>query len=138
MAYFSQAQKAAIAPAIKAICKKYGVSASLSVRDMSEVVLSIKSGVIDFIGVANEVNKQRAGRRGEVFRPINNGHIQVNQFYIREGFPGVAGDFLSEVYAVMNSGNHDRSDSQSDYFDCGFYVSLNIGRWDKPYELKAA
>ncbi len=138
MAYFSQAQKAAIAPAVKAICKKYGVSASLSVRNMSEVVLTVKSGVIDFIGAANEAKKKRAELGTEKYIPIKSGCVRVNRYYIREGFPGVAGDFLTEVCAAMNNGNYDRSDPQSDYADVGYYVSMYIGRWDKPYELKAA
>jgi hypothetical protein len=33
----------------------------------------------------------------------------------------------------MNIGNHDRSDSQTDYFDVGFYTDISIGRWDTPY-----
>jgi hypothetical protein len=35
----------------------------------------------------------------------------------------------------MMVGNHDRSDIQSDYFDVGWYVDINIGRWNKPYAL---
>ena len=37
----------------------------------------------------------------------------------------------------MNDGNHDRSDPQSDYFDVGWYVDVNIGKWNKPYTLVA-
>jgi hypothetical protein len=39
---------------------------------------------------------------------------------------------------AMNDGNHDRSDIQTDYFDVGWYVDVNIGRWNKPYILEAA
>jgi hypothetical protein len=35
----------------------------------------------------------------------------------------------------MNVGNHDRSDIQSDYFDVGWYVDVNVGAWNQPYEL---
>jgi len=35
----------------------------------------------------------------------------------------------------MDIGNHDRSDIQSDYFDVGWYKSVNIGKWNKPYEV---
>jgi hypothetical protein len=31
--------------------------------------------------------------------------------------------------------NHD--DSQSDYFSRSNYVDINIGKWDKPYQLTA-
>jgi hypothetical protein len=36
----------------------------------------------------------------------------------------------------MNGGNHDNSDVQTDYFDVGWYVDVNIGSWDKPYTLE--
>jgi hypothetical protein len=35
----------------------------------------------------------------------------------------------------MNDGNFDKSDIQSDYFHVGWYVSVNIGKWNKPYEV---
>ena len=31
----------------------------------------------------------------------------------------------------MNVGNHDNSDPMTDYFDVGWYISVNLGRWDK-------
>jgi hypothetical protein len=33
-------------------------------------------------------------------------------------------------------GNHDNSDIQSDYFDVGWYVEVNIGKWNKAYDLQ--
>lgn len=127
MAYMSQERKAAIAPVVKAICKKYGIKASMAVRHHSTLVLNIKSGSIDFIGNYNE-------------RTTNpNGHaktyIDVNPYWYNDHFTGVALDFMKEVFAAMNTGNHDRSDIQSDYFDVGWYVDVNVGRWDKPYEF---
>ena len=44
--------------------------------------------------------------------------------------------FLSEVIPAMNEGNHDNSDIMTDYFDVGWYISVNIGRWDKPYIVR--
>ena len=61
MAYMSQEKKAEIAPAIKAICKKYGVKASVAVRHHSTLVLNIKSGKIDFIGNYNKTVDARPG-----------------------------------------------------------------------------
>ena len=49
MAYVSQELKSKLSPQIKAICKKYGVKASLAVRNHSTLVLNVKSGKIDFI-----------------------------------------------------------------------------------------
>ena len=35
----------------------------------------------------------------------------------------------------MMVGNHNNSDISTDYFDVGWYIDINIGKWDKPYEV---
>lgn len=129
MAYMSQERKAQIAPALKAICKKYGVKASVAVRHHSTLVLNIKSGAIDFIGNYNERTTNPTGHAKT--------YIDVNPYWYHNHFSDTAKEFLSEVFSVMNNGNHDNSDIQTDYFDVGWYVDVNVGRWDKPYELVA-
>jgi hypothetical protein len=37
----------------------------------------------------------------------------------------------------MNDGNYDNSDIQSDYFSVGWYIDVNVGKWDKPYTVEA-
>lgn len=125
MAYVSQELKAKLAPKIKAICKKYGVKASLAVRNHSTLVLNIKSGKIDFLG-----NYARDNEYAKKY-----GHIDVNTYWYQDHFDGVAKEFLGEVIPAMNAGNHDRSDIQVDYFDVGWYIDVNVGQWNKPYEL---
>ena len=134
MAYMSQEKKAQIAPVVKEILKKYKVKGSLAVRNHSTLVLNIKQGPIDFIGNFNKTVSDRPGgfRNGS---PAEKS-LQVNPYWYHEHFSGKAKSFLSEVLAVMNSGNHDNSDIQSDYFDVGWYVDVNIGQWDKPYALQ--
>lgn len=122
MAYMNQERKAKLAPAIKAICKKYGVKATLSVDNYSTLNLNITSGSIDFIKSAERAGSNRGYD-----------HLQVNTFWYRDHFDGIAREFLSEVIPAMNVGNHDRSDLMTDYFDVGWYVGVNIGRWNKPY-----
>ena len=109
MAYMSQERKAALAPAIKAVLKKYGVKGSLSVSHHSGLTLTLSEGKIDF--------------------------WQVNTYHIGNHWQGVAQKFLSEVVAAMNVGNHDNSDIMTDYFDVGWYVYVNIGKWNKPYKV---
>ena len=130
MAWMNQEKKAALAPAIKAICKKYGVKASLAVHNHSTLVLNIKSGKIDFIDNYNTT----VGAR---YRQCESAYMQVNPYWYHEHFDGAALAFLSEVIPAMNVGNHDRSDIQSDYFDVGWYIDVNVGRWNKPYLLTA-
>jgi hypothetical protein len=124
MAYMSQERKAQIAPVIKSICKKYGVKASLAVRNHSTLVLNVKEGKIDFI--KDYGDSEDARKFG----------IQVNPYHYQSHFDGKAKKFLSEVIPAMNAGNHDNSDIQTDYFDVGWYIDVNIGRWNKPYILQ--
>jgi hypothetical protein len=108
------------APAIAALCKKYGVKATLAVNNHSTLVLNISKGAIDFRALS-------IGRFSD----------QVNHYYIDKQFTGVAREFLEEAYKAMMVGNHNNSDIQTDYFDVGFYVNINIGKWDRPYEYIA-
>ena len=119
MAYMSQDRKKELTPGIKKVLKKYGVKATLSVRNHSVLVLNISAGKLDFLGEYNE--------------EARDGRIQVNPYWVKEHYSGVSRDFLTEVVAAMNAGNWDRSDVMTDYFDVGWYVDINVGKWNKPY-----
>jgi len=132
MAFVSQELKAKLAPKIKAICKKYKVKASLAVNNHSTLVLNVQSSPIDFITNYNETVSTRPEYNR--FSPAERS-IQVNPYWFQDHFSGKAKAFLSEVLPAMNDGNFDKSDIQSDYFHVGWYVSVNIGKWNKPYEV---
>jgi hypothetical protein len=133
MAHMNQEKKAVIAAKIKPILAKYGVKGSLSVRNHSTIVLTLKSGKIDFIENLNRVCSSSHYQTSNGFRPVTNGYVDVNPYWYQDHFDGVAKKFLTEVLAALNLGNHDRSDVQTDYFDVGWYVDLDVGRWNKPY-----
>jgi hypothetical protein len=139
MAYFNQERKKERAPAIKAILKKYNVKGSLAVRNHSTFVLNIKSGSIDFI--ENFISTDAKLIHGGKMTPDRIAYVRkeqcldVNPYWYKEHFSGTALNFLKEVFTAMNKGNHDNSDIQSDYFDVGWYVDVNIGSWNKPYVL---
>jgi hypothetical protein len=135
MAYMNQELKAERAPAIKAILKKYNVKGSLAVRNHMTLVLNIKSGSIDFIGNSNRVCGADHYQVSRGFKPNTSGYEQVNQYHFQNHYDGKAKNFLNEVLDAMNTGNHDNSDIQTDYFDVGFYININIGAWDKPYTI---
>jgi hypothetical protein len=132
MAFVSQELKSKLAPKIKAICKKYKVKASLAVNNHSTLVLNVQSSPIDFITNYNETVSTRPEYNR--FSPAERA-IQVNPYWYQDHFSGKAKAFLSEVLPAMNDGNFDKSDIQSDYFHVGWYVSVNIGKWNKPYEV---
>lgn len=121
MAYMSQTQKAAMSPAIKAVLKKYSMKGTIAVQHKSTLVVNIKSGKLDIIG-------ETAGCQGRK-------EIQINPYYLKSNHQGETYFFLKELIAAMNNGNYDNSDVQTDYFDTGWYVSVNIGSWDKPYTV---
>lgn len=129
MAYVSKELKAKIAPVVKELCKRYGVKASLAVHHHSSLVLNIKSGKIDFIANYNETCGPQY---------LAKDHIQVNTYWCHDHFTGAARDFLVAAVAALKGPEFfDHSDIQTDYFHCSHYVDINVGRWNKPYELTA-
>ena len=137
MAYMSPEKKAKIAPKIKAILAKYKVKGSLAVRNHMTLCLNLKSGSIDFIANSNKVCSNNHYQVASGFKPSTSGYDQVNPYHFKDHYDGKALAFMQEVFHAMNDGNHDRSDIQSDYFDVGWYVDVNIGKWDKQYILEA-
>jgi hypothetical protein len=135
MAYMNQDRKARLAPAVKSILKRYGVKGTLS-TDLRSISLNIKSGTLDFIGNYNEtVGAQPGGFR--LGSPAEKS-IQINNYWYRDHFSDkVIRKFLEEILRALNDGNHDNSDIQTDYFDVGWYVHVNVGKWNKPYVLEA-
>jgi hypothetical protein len=102
-------------------------------------VLNIKSGKIDFIEnyIKTDENKHYGNKMSvdQVASIRKNCSLDVNPYWYQEHFDGKAKSFLKEVFTAMNKGNHDNSDVQTDYFDVGWYVDVNIGSWDKPYTV---
>lgn len=131
MAYMSQDRKKELSIGIRAALKKYGVKASIAVRHHSTLVVNIRSSAIDFAS-------NRVVRPTQIGRSEWTGSEQVNPYWIKDHWTGKALEFLTELQAAMSVGNHNNSDIQSDYHDVGWYMDINIGRWNKPYELEEA
>lgn len=131
MAYMDQTKKAKIAPVVKKILVKYNLKGSLSVRSHMTLCLKVKQGPIDFIKNFNDTVSQQPGYGGRVAA----NDLDVNPYHYQDHFTGKAKAALTELFDAMNDGNHDRSDIQTDYFDVGWYIDLNIGSWNAPYAL---
>jgi hypothetical protein len=133
MAYMSQERKSEIAPKVKSILNKYGIKGSLSVRNHSTLSLTLKSGKIDFIANSNRVCGNDFYQVAKGFKPNTSNYDSINPYWFHEHYDGDAKAFLTEVMEAMNGGNWDKSDIQSDYFNVGWYVEVQIGKWNKPY-----
>ena len=126
---------------VKPILKKYGIKGTFAVRNHSTICLNVKSGKIDFIEnyISTDANlpygKHFSSDQVEYIR--KNKSIDVNPYWFQDHFTGKAKSFLLETFAAMKSaGNwYDNSDAQIDYFDTAYYVDVNIGSWNKPYEV---
>lgn len=125
--------------ALKALNKEYGVKATLSGKNSSSLTLKISEGSIDFIGNYCDTIIERKHYMNDADSVVkyvqSNGSIQINQYYLDTQFSGKALEYLEKAKAIMHVDHWDESDIMTDYFHCAYYVSMNVGRWDKPYKL---
>lgn len=141
MAFMNQERKAERAPAIKAVLKKYDMKGSISVQNYSSLVVTLKEGKLDLIGMADRSNREHAEFNGREYYPVS-GHYQMNQYHDadkarRMGEEKIA-NFIDELTAAMYGADYfDESDAMTDYFHCSHYININVGKWNKDYKLVA-
>jgi len=133
MAYIDQAKKSELSVAVKKILARNGLKGSLSISNHTTLTLTISQGAIDFIDNCNKTCSNDLSQ--PMFRPITSGEMDVNVYHIDRHFTGKAQLVLNQLRAAMMKGNHDDSDVMTDYFDVGWYVRIQIGKWNKPYTL---
>jgi hypothetical protein len=136
MAYVSQDQKKALAPGIKAVLAKYGMKGTVAVRHHSTLVVNVIEGPLDLIVNANAKSEERCepGER----RVVQKDYMRVNNYHARDQFSDDCRAFVLELLEACNVGNWNKSDLQTDYHNVGWYVDINIGRYDRPYSLLRA
>ncbi len=126
---------------LKILNKEYGMKTSVSGTNSSSLKVRILSGKIDFVqnrldmleGDMRYSEEEKANHR--LYLTKFNSGIQVNHYWLDTSFSGVALEYLEKVKAIMSVEHWDHSDIQSDYFNCAYYMNIDIGKWDKPYEL---
>jgi hypothetical protein len=100
---------------------KFGVkkeSGGLAVR------VTLKKGNVDFSDIGD------------------NGYAQINQYHLgnygdhRYLFEDII-NVIKKAPGKADNGRewYDKSDAQYDHFDTAFYFNLEVGNWNKPYEL---
>lgn len=133
MAYMNQERKAQIAAEIKKVIPA-GWKYTLAVRNHSTIVLNISQAPIDLLENARQADAKK-GFGG----PSHIGsYLQVNTHSIERSFMGEALDVMTKLNAALNlegtpQANWDKSDVQTDYFNVGWYVDINIGRYNDPF-----
>lgn len=134
MAYMSQEKKASIAAALKKVVPE-GWKYSLAVRHSSTIVMTISQAPVDLIG--NYVEATKAKKDWQYGKSAQDNqrpsYVSVNPYYVKDQFSGEVQDVMVKIMAALNEGNWDKSDIQTDYFNVGWYVDLNIGKWNSPF-----
>ena len=89
MAYVSQEMKKELAPAIKAVLKKYRMKGSIAVNNHSTLEVNLSEGYVDCIS------------KGERILGLGGVSKSVNVYHIDEWYEGVAKNFLNELLNAM-------------------------------------
>ena len=131
MAYISKEDVTAIRNELKATFPKFTFGVRKMHGGSNGVDVTIKSGPTDF---------------SDCFRANDNGHAQINQYHTH--MYGDHKDFFDAIHKIIrtapikgegywkNKGWYDNSDAMTDYFDTAYYISMNVGSWNKPYVQK--
>ena len=131
MAFISQDDKKTLAPAIKAVFKKYGLKGTISIQHHMTLCANVSAGRLDLIGAAAQVGDFRSSGyyQANAYRPTNEKYKDINIDIF---------NFYEDLKKAMKGAIwFDKSDIMTDYFHTAFYIDINIGQWNKPYKLLA-
>ena len=124
MAYISAQDVKAIRDELKATFPKFKFGVRKGYAG-SSVDVTIKQGPVDF---------------AEVFTQGRGAYAQINEYHLYNY--GKYEAFFEQVLEIIKcaparAGGRtwfDKSDSMTDYFHIAYYIHLNVGEWDSPYE----
>ena len=129
MAFISQQDKKTLAPAIKAVFKKYGLKGTIAIKNHMTLCANVSAGRLDLIGAAAQVGDFRSSGyyQANAYRPTNEKYKDINIDIF---------NFYEDLKKAMKGAIwFDKSDIMTDYFHTAYYMNINIGRWNKPYKL---
>lgn len=128
MAYVSKELKAKVAAELKNVVPsdwKY----TLRVDNHSELVLTIRKGAKELLIVPEHYDWS-----GLVEEYVAEGHRGISVYNLKRDVVPELLETMKKILAVLNTDNWDYSDTQSDYFNIGHYVEINIGdEYGKPF-----
>jgi hypothetical protein len=131
MAYFSQDMKKSVVSRLKKDFPEWKFSVKVS--DNNKLMVAVKSAPIDIwsnyvetVGIENLYG--------------DNGTAQINHYYLENCF---SGEILKQMQLLVDNMNlvGDKKDANyreheilQDYVEVGYFLSLRIGTFDKPFE----
>jgi len=135
MAYISTEEVAAIRKELKAQLPQYKFS--VTKHHHSSVTVAFMKGP------AFAEFQSRDRYTGEFKDDVIEGHEQLNHHWAMDFYGEENGALIKKVEEIIKSAPakaggrewYDKSDAMTDYFDTAFYMSIHVGKWDKPYEV---
>lgn len=140
MAYISKERVAEIRAELKAAFP--GVKFSVRREDSNTVCVAILSGDIDFFDDA--MRRDGTDNFGDSYKLSDSAkekhYTTVSEYHIETNWKGEALKMLKKVKKIVCAGHFDRNagDMGADYPNMTFFVSMSVGAWNKPYQLKKA
>ena len=135
MAYIDTKDVKAIREALKA---EFGKDFKFSVtrEHFSSVRISVMSGVENFYDGSMNTTDKYNGRVHEF-----DGYEQINHYHTH--FYGKHEALFTKISEIAHTAPglaggkkyFCEDDAMTDYFSRAYYVSINVGKWDKPYEI---
>jgi hypothetical protein len=104
---------------------------TLAVRNHSTIVMTITQAPKDLVASYREMRDSSG--------PFTNWSKTDYSCKINTHYPGQAFHdpdlckIMTDIVEALNYGNHDNSDAQTDYFDVGWYVDVQVGSYDSPF-----
>ena len=132
MAHVSKELKSRAQQEIKAIMPK-DVKWSLSGVGKGRLSLNVWAAPVDLLEPVREFNRRQAELGWMV--PDHLDHSSFRGRSHHDNFGAEWNEIFDKAWKIMNEGNHDRSDVQTDYFDVGWYSEINFGTFDRPFEV---
>ena len=80
---------------------------------------------------------------GEMKKDNLDGHHQINHFHLESFYGKENAEILEKIHTISltapakNGGKvwYNNSDAMIDYFDTAYYVHIEVGKWNKQYEV---
>lgn len=120
-----------IAKLCKEFCKKNWKGCKVSITsNYNKIYIALMEAPFNPFKAINDLPDLVKPGAIKGYFQVNHHHISEESEYLSE----MGHRFFKEIIRFVQTYNYDNSDSQRDYFDCNFYLSPSIGKWDKPFK----
>ena len=141
MAYINAAQTKAIRKELKEKFPKHKFSVKIGAGNHS-----VSVSVVEGPAFAQEEAQWNHVEDKFVAPDLNKDHSSINEYRLEDRYPKNS-EFFKEVVDIIKTAPFkagvgdlwfDKSDIMTDYFHTSYYINLDVGAWNKPFQIKEA